>query len=108
MPDDVMTLLKREAILLAVLAAFGVIALPFGVYVVGAQIIGEYRSGANALSLPIDVWAALGRGHWAAWLLVASPYVVIQALRLALALWRARKPVTHVTDPAPETRNWRV
>lgn len=103
-----MRALKREAMLLSALLACGVLVLPFAVYVVGSRIIGEYRADANAASLALDLWAALGAGHWAAWVLVTSPYLVVQALRAARTLWRGRKPVTQVTNPRRERGNWRV
>lgn len=103
-----MRALKRETLILSALLAFGVLVLPFAIYVVGSQLIGEYRPDATAASLALDLWAALGTGHWAAWLLVTSPYLVVQALRSARALWRGRRPVTQVTNPRRGTGNWRV
>lgn len=101
-------ILKREAIVLAGLLGAGVLLLPFAVYGVGVYVIGEYEPGADAFSFAIDLWLALGRGHWAAWVLVTSPYLCVQALRLAGTLWRSRRPVTRFTESAPDTRNWRV
>lgn len=100
-------LVKREAIMFSALLASGVLVLPFAIYLVGDQLIGEYAPGANGFDLATDLWLALGRGHWAAWLLVASPYLVVQALRAARALWRSRKAVTRITDSPPHARNWR-
>ena len=108
MSSEAMHPLKREAAVFAVLLGVGLLVLPLAVYVVGARIFGEYAPDADALTLAVDLWIALGRGSWAGWLLVLSPYLVIQALRLAGRLWRARKPVTGVTKVDPETRNWRV
>jgi hypothetical protein len=101
-------LLKREAILLTALLAFGLLVLPFVIYLIGAQLFGEYEPGANAFSFLVDLWLELYRGHRAAWLLVGSPYLVIQGVRLAGVFWRSRKSVTHVTESAPGTRNWRL
>lgn len=108
MSSEPASALKREAVVFAALAAFGILVLPFAVYGLGLRVFGEYGPDADALSLAIDLWATLGRGEWAAWLLVGSPYLVIQALRLARRLWRVRKPVTRVTDPESDTRNWRL
>lgn len=99
---------RREVILLSALLAFGVLVLPFAVYFVGQRIFGEYEAGANALSFAVDLWAALARGDWAAWVLVASPCLVTQALRAARGLMRRRGRVTRVTDSERDTRNWRV
>ncbi len=98
---------RREGIVLASLLGFGLLLLPFAVYVIGRPIFGEYEPGANAFGLAVDVWTALG-GNWAAWLLVLSPYLVVQLLRAAWVLWRGRKRVTSVTDPQREAGNWRV
>ncbi len=100
--------LKREALLLAGLLTFGLLVLPFAVYLVGVRVFGEYRADADAFTLAVDLWIALGRGFWAAWVLVLSPYLVIQALRLARRLWRARRPVTGVTNAEHDTRHWRL
>lgn len=83
------TILKRELILATVLIGFGWFLLPVAVYWVGRQVIGEYESTTGFWGLIGHVWSdflALAPG---AWLLVLSPYVVIQLLRLAHAARRS-------------------
>jgi hypothetical protein len=80
--------LKLELILGMVLVAFGMLALPVAVYWVGQVVIGGYESDAGMAGLIGAVWDDLGRGSIAAWILVLSPYVVIQLFRVAFGLLR--------------------
>jgi hypothetical protein len=81
---------QSEVGLAAALIAFGLVALPAAVYLVGLQVIGEYESQEGLRGLMSAVWRDLAAGHPAAWILVLSPYAVIQLLRLAAFVWRAR------------------
>ena len=90
--------LKRELAIAAVLLAFGLVVLPYAIYFVGVQIIGDYESEDGALGLGLTIWSALAGGEWAAWVLVLSPYAVVQLLRLAVRVARFRPRVTAVTD----------
>lgn len=80
--------LKFELILGVTLLAFGMLALPVAVYWVGQIVIGGYESDAGIAGLIGAVWDDLGRGSLAAWILVLSPYVVIQLFRIAFRLLR--------------------
>ncbi|HEY8521690.1 MAG TPA: hypothetical protein VIN61_16590 [Gammaproteobacteria bacterium] len=82
--------LKLEAAIAAALLSFGVLVLPFAIYVVGVQVVGPYAEGEGVLDLAADVWTALGRGQLAAWLLVLAPYLVVQLARLTRLIWRSR------------------
>ena len=79
---------KFELILGMTLLAFGMLALPVGVYWVGQFVIGGYESDSGVAGLIGAIWDDLGRGSPAAWILVLSPYVVIQLLRVAIRLLR--------------------
>src|SRR5690606_41804167 len=59
---------------------------------VGSRVVGEYRPGAGPMDLVSDVWTALAAGEPAACVLVTSPYLVIQLVRLARLAW-PRRPV---------------
>lgn len=80
--------LKRELTIAAILLAVGLVGLPLAIYGVGLQIIGDYAEDADYVDLTLAIWAALSEGHWAAWLLVLSPLVVISMLRGAKRLLR--------------------
>jgi hypothetical protein len=87
---------KKEAILAAVLVGFGLLVLPLAIYMVGGQIVGPYE-GEGVWGLAVVIWQALSRGQSAAWILVLSPYAVVQLARLAVRL--ARRPrVNAVTE----------
>lgn len=80
--------LRFELILAITLLAFGMLVLPMAVYWVGQLAIGGYESDAGMDGLIAALWGDLGRGGLAAWLLVLSPYAVIQLLRGAVRLFR--------------------
>lgn len=79
--------IRNEAILAGLLLAFGLFILPVAIYFVGQQIIGEYE-GNGAVGLVLALWSALVRADGVAWILVLSPYLVIQLLRLTWKIWR--------------------
>ena len=82
---------KKELVLLVALLAFGAVILPFCIYFVGQQVIGEYAPEAGAGDLLRSVWAAAGERSPAAWILIASPYIVISLLRVAGRSWRVHR-----------------
>jgi hypothetical protein len=90
--------LKFELVLFAALLCTGVVLLPLAVYWVGQFVVGEYESDGGVGGLLGALWDDLGQGSIPAWILVASPYVVIQLFRLARAL--LRRPVKDVTVSA--------
>ena len=79
--------LRNEAILAGLLLAFGLFILPVAIYFVGQQIIGDYEGG-GAVGLVLELWSALVRADAVAWVLVLSPYFVVQLLRLTWKIWR--------------------
>ena len=81
---------KRELVIAAVLLGFGLLALPFAIYWVGSQMIGEYSPDASPLTLAEQIWTDLLRLDPFAWALVASPYVVLQLVRIVRRVWRKR------------------
>jgi hypothetical protein len=88
---------RREFLLFAVLLAFGLIGLPYSIYVVGTRVFGAYE-GKGGGGIALAVWEGLARLEWAPWLLVASPYICIQLWRLSLRVARSRNRVKAVTD----------
>lgn len=90
--------LKRELVLALCLIAGGLLLLPLAVYWVGQRIVGEYESEAGLWGLLTSIWSDFLTLDLGAWLLVMSPYVTIQLLRLALRARRLGRSVTPVTD----------
>jgi len=89
---------KREVLIAAVLFAVGFFFVPLAIYWVGSRFIGEYAPNAGALTLAERVWSDLLRLDPFVWILVLSPYAVIQLARLVRRTWRRRNVVTAVTD----------
>ena len=81
--------LKKELLIFGALFFVGLLVLPICVYVVGQSFIGEYSPEAGAAGLLTAIWADLAAFAPAAWLLVLSPWLVIQLVRVAIRLWRA-------------------
>mgnify|MGYP001820966030 CR=1 FL=1 len=82
--------LRFEAILAGVLLLIGFAVLPACVYFVGQRILGDYGGGLGAFYG--DLFAALGRGEAGAWILLGSPFIGIELLRLLLIPLRRRRP----------------
>ncbi len=89
--------LRFELILAAVLLVVGFGLMPLAVYLVGQQILGEYGGGLGAFYG--DMYSALGRGERGAWLLLASPFLGIELLRLLILPLRRRRPPSEA-EPA--------
>jgi hypothetical protein len=83
------TVWRREVAIAAGLLAFGLFALPFVVYLVGQRVLGEYE-GDGALALAESIWRDLLSLRLAAWILVLSPYLLIQLARGVRRIWRRR------------------
>lgn len=81
----------RELAFLAVLFAAGAALLPFAIFFVGQNIIGEYGENAGVSDLLGAIWSDLRRPRIAAWTLVLSPYVVVTLLRVSIRTWRTTR-----------------
>lgn len=79
---------RRELALGATLVAIGAFLIPPAVYLVGQQVFGEYAPDSNAADLMRAIWSGLAHGSPLAWILVLSPYAVIQLLRLGWHMLR--------------------
>ena len=91
--------LRRELILAGVLLLAGFALLPMAVYAVGQRILGDYNGGLGAFYR--DLYTALAAGETGAWLLLASPFLGIELLRLLIIpLFRRRRPATAESEPA--------
>ena len=90
--------LRKELLIFGILFVVGTLVLPFCIYVVGQNIIGEYSPDSGAFGLVRAIWSDLGRLSPGAWLLVLSPWGVIQLLRITARLWRSGSRTADVTD----------
>lgn len=80
---------QRELSIAAGLLALGLIALPFAIYFVGQRLLGDYE-GPGALGLAENIWLDLLALHPLTWLLVLTPYGIVQLARLMRRIWRRR------------------
>ena len=71
---------RREIAIAAGCLAFGLIALPPAIYVVGQRMLGEYE-GDGAMGLSESIWTDLLALQAPAWLLVLCPYLALQLIR---------------------------
>ena len=81
---------QREVAIAAAMLAFGLLVLPFAVYFVGQQVLGDYGDGLGALALAESIWIDLLSFRLAAWVLVLSPYLTIQLARGVRRIWRRK------------------
>lgn len=88
--------LRREFTIGALLLFFGIAVLPALIYLVGTVVIGPYE-GDGIASLYAAILAGAGNLEPVPWLLILSPYLVVQLLRVMLALRRPRRAVKPVT-----------
>jgi hypothetical protein len=86
-PSPVLSILKKELALLAVLLFFGIAILPIAVWFVGDVVFGTYQGNGRAGFFG-DLGNKLRSGDPAAWFLVVSPWLGVQIVRLAALGWR--------------------
>ena len=95
--------LRRELVLASSLIGGGLLLLPLAVYWVGQRIVGGYESEAGLWGLLTSIWSGFFSLDPGAWLLVLSPYVTIQLVRLAFKARRLGRSVTPVTNSRETT-----
>ncbi|MGD1976256.1 MAG: hypothetical protein PVI25_07110 [Gammaproteobacteria bacterium] len=92
--------IRRELILAGVLLPIGFFVLPVAIYFTGQALLGDYsQEGAGVGQLYADIFGDLATGFLPAWVLVLSPWLGIQLLRLAAL------PVKRKRSPAPPQRH---
>ena len=92
MPVDLNSLKKtatKESALFLSLLFFGLLILPFAVYLVGKSVFGEY-GGTGFSAFYGMLHSAIRDGEPAVLFLVFSPYVIWQLSRLTI--WGFRQP----------------
>ena len=77
----------RETALFLSLFFFGLVLLPVGVYLVGAEVFGNY-GGHGFGGFFGTLSSKIRSGEAVAWFLVLSPYLGWQILRLTALGWR--------------------
>jgi hypothetical protein len=91
----------RETVLLVILLLVGLAAIPIAVFWIGSQLLGEFGGTGFAEFFGV-LTTKLLEGEPGAWILVLSPYLGIQCLRLASLAWRTgRQPTQPGRAPQP-------
>lgn len=72
---------RREVLTLTLALAFGVLVLPWLIWIAGALALGPYARG-GAFRFIGDFYTALAQGHLAFWLIALGPLVFWTLLRL--------------------------
>jgi hypothetical protein len=81
--------LKRELAIGSAGLAFGLFILPAAIYWVGTRIFGDYSADGGMAALAEQFWSDLLGLEPAAWVLLLSPYVIVQLGRVVRRLWRS-------------------
>lgn len=89
---------RRELTMAAAAFAVGFFVLPLAIFWLGQHVLGNYAPGAGVLDLADQIWGDFLQLAPAAWLLIFSPYLLLQLARLLRRLLRARNPVKPVTN----------
>jgi hypothetical protein len=79
---------RRDVLLFAAALAFGVLALPFLVYLTGTYVFGRYAAG-GALGFFGDFTRGLATLRWHAWALALGPVAIVAVW---YGLWRLASP----------------
>ena len=73
--------LRHDALLLTATFAFGVLVLPFAVYLTGTYLLGTYSAG-GAMGFFGDFLRALASMRWYAWSLALKAAIILVAVWL--------------------------
>jgi len=85
--SPVVTFLKKEGALFAILLFAGFVLLPIAIWFVGKAVFGAY-GGHGYVEFFGTLSGKIRSGDLVAWFLVLSPYFVWQCLRLMVLGWR--------------------
>lgn len=80
--------LRRELLLFTALLFAGTVILPAAIFAVGGVVFGDYGGGGYAHFFS-TLTSKIRQADVVAWLLVLSPYLAVQGIRLVAAAWRA-------------------
>jgi len=82
---------RRESALFLGLLFIGLVLMPFGIYLVGQEVFGDY-SGHGYGDFFGTLSGKIRNRDAVAWFLVLSPYLAWQLVRLTALAWRRASP----------------
>ncbi len=92
--------LRRELIIAGILIPVGVLLLPIAIYFTGQALLGEYSAEGDGIGrLYGDIFRDVRSGSPLAVILVLSPWLGLQILRIA---WRPLRRKRPDQEPIPE------
>ena len=84
---------QRELMLFALLTLFGLIVMPFLIWIASGRVLGPYTHGQNLhagpLALVADYYPGLVHGSAVFWCVALGPAVLVLLIRVFMAAWRA-------------------
>lgn len=87
-----LTRARRELLIFAVEALFGLLAMPFLIWFAGSRVLGPYTHGSNPHAGPFaltgDFLLGLVHGSVIFWLVALGPAILLTLLRLFVAVLR--------------------
>jgi hypothetical protein len=87
-PPELRRLATKELALLVSLLFFGLVVMPIIIYWVGQSVFGDY-GGVGFADFFGTLSAKVRTGNIVAWILILSPYLGWQCLRLMILAWRS-------------------
>ena len=85
--------IQRELMLFALMTLFGLIVMPFLIWIASGRVLGPYTHGQNLhagpLALVADYYTGLVHGSAVFWCVALGPAVLVLLIRVFMAGWRA-------------------
>jgi Mn2+/Fe2+ NRAMP family transporter len=79
--------------LFALMTLFGLIVMPFLIWIASSRVLGPYTHGQNPhagpLALVADYYTGLAHGSAVFWCVALGPAVLVLLIRVFMAGWRA-------------------
>tara|TARA_Y100000389_G_scaffold198646_1_gene235537 strand:+ start:6957 stop:7259 length:303 start_codon:yes stop_codon:yes gene_type:complete len=79
---------NKETLLICVFLFVSLLVLPIVIYIVGESVFGSY-AGNSFTDFFIGLIKKFFSGNYVTWLLIMSPYLGWQILRLSIYLWKS-------------------
>ena len=97
--SSLIRVLRKELATLVLLGLLGVFFVPLAIYLVGAEIFGDY-AGHGFGEFYRDIHSDFRDGQPVVVFLLLSPYLVWQLLRLSFYGFRRMGPIRHSAGPS--------
>ncbi|HYL71920.1 MAG TPA: hypothetical protein VEY89_11530 [Candidatus Dormibacteraeota bacterium] len=93
---------QRAGVMYAAALLFGLLVMPFLIWLAGSRVLGPYTHGQNThagpLALLSDYFVGLLHGSAVFWVVAAGPAVLLLLIRLFIALLRGLSGASSAAD----------